>query len=162
MGCYFTFFWVIRNFFDFTSIRPRNKLPPSVWLRNTGDRLLFFNSTSGAIRKPKHEQRHTRNEDNGTQAPQQYSERFHSQFELTIIDFPCQDQSSLTSKHAVIEEDLIKQAYEEFIKNLFKNFYDAYTASTNPTHEKAAEQIFQNAIKAARNARDRALAILPK
>ena len=23
------------------------------------------------------------------------------------------------------DEDLIKQAYEEFIKNLFKNFYDA-------------------------------------
>ena len=56
------------------------------------------------------------------------------------------------------DEDLIKQAYEEFIKN----FYDAYTASTSPTHEKAAEQIFQNAVKAARNARDRALAILPK
>ena len=60
------------------------------------------------------------------------------------------------------DEDLIKQAYEEFIKNLFKNFYEAYTASTNPTHEKTAEQIFQNAIKTARNARDRALAILPK
>jgi len=60
------------------------------------------------------------------------------------------------------DEDLIKQAYEEFIKNLFKNFYDAYTASANPTHEKAAEQIFQNAVKAARNARDRAVAILPK
>jgi len=59
------------------------------------------------------------------------------------------------------DEDLIKEAYEEFIKNLFKNFYDAYTASTSPTHEKA-EQIFQNAVKAARNARDRALAILPK
>ena len=60
------------------------------------------------------------------------------------------------------DEDLIKQANEEFIKNLFKNFYDAYTASTSPTHEKAAEQIFQNAVKAARNARDRAVAILPK
>ena len=33
MRCYFTFFWSIRNFFDFTSSRPRNKLPPSVWLR---------------------------------------------------------------------------------------------------------------------------------
>jgi hypothetical protein len=60
------------------------------------------------------------------------------------------------------DEDLIQQAYEEFIKNLFKNFYDAYTTSNNPTHEKAAEQIFQNAVKAARNARDRAIAILPK
>ena len=60
------------------------------------------------------------------------------------------------------DEDLIQQAYEEFIKNLFKNFYDAYTTSNNPTHEKAAEQIFQNAVKAARNARDRVLTILPK
>jgi hypothetical protein len=60
------------------------------------------------------------------------------------------------------DEDLIKQAYEEFIKNLFKTFYDAYTTSNSSTHEKAAEQIFQNAVKAARNARDRALAILPK
>ena len=162
MECYFTFFWAIRNFFNFTSIRLRNKLPPSVWLRNTGDRLLFFNSTSGTIRKPKHEQRQTRNEDNGTQARQQYSERLHSQFELTIIDFICQDQSSLTSKHAVSEEDLIKQAYEEFIKNLFRNFYDTYTTSNSSTQEKAAEQVFQNAVKAARKARDRALAILPK
>ena len=148
MECYFTFFWAIRNFFDFTSIRPRNKLPPSVWLRNTGDRLLFFNSTSGTIRKPKREQRQTRNEDNGTEARQQYStERLHSQFELTIIDFLCQDQSPLTSKHAVNEADLIKQAYEEFVKNLFRNFYDTYTTSNSSTQEKAAEQVFQNALK---------------
>ena len=60
------------------------------------------------------------------------------------------------------DENLIKQAYEEFIKNLFKNFYDAYMASTSPNHEKDAEQIFQNAVKAARIARDRAIAILPK
>jgi hypothetical protein len=60
------------------------------------------------------------------------------------------------------DEDLIKQAYEEFIKNLFKSFYDAYTTSNSSTQEKAAEQIFQNAVKVARNARDRALAILPK
>ena len=59
------------------------------------------------------------------------------------------------------DEDLIQQAYEEFIKNLFKNFYDAYTTSNSSTHEKA-EQIFQNAVKTARNARDRALTILPK
>jgi len=60
------------------------------------------------------------------------------------------------------DEDLIKQAYEEFIKDLFKNFYDTYTTSNSPTQEKAAEQIFQKAVKTARNARDRALAILPK
>jgi len=60
------------------------------------------------------------------------------------------------------DEDLIKQAYEEFIKSLFKNFYDAYTTSNSPIQEKAAEQIFQKAVKVARNARDRALAILPK
>ena len=70
MGCYYTFFWSIRNFFDFTSIRPRNKLPPSVWLRDTGDPVResgacsLFNSTSGTIRKPKREQRQTRNENN--------------------------------------------------------------------------------------------------
>jgi S-methylmethionine-dependent homocysteine/selenocysteine methylase len=81
------------------------------------------------------------------------------------MDFLCQDQSSLTSKDAMTlmsEEDLIKQAYEEFIKNLFRNFYDAYTTSNSSTQEKAAEQVFQNAVKAARKARDRALAILPK
>ena len=60
------------------------------------------------------------------------------------------------------DEDLIRQAYEEFIKNLFKNFYDAYTTSNSSTQEKAAEQVFQNAVKSARAARDRALAILPK
>ena len=60
------------------------------------------------------------------------------------------------------EEDLIKQAYEEFVKDLFRNFYDAYTTSNSSTQEKAAERVFQNAVKAARKARDRALAILPK
>ena len=60
------------------------------------------------------------------------------------------------------DEDLIKEAYEEFVKTLFENFYDAYTTSNSATHEKAAEQIFQNAVKTARNARDRAIAILPK
>ncbi|HEV2714618.1 MAG TPA: hypothetical protein VGU64_05095 [Terriglobales bacterium] len=60
------------------------------------------------------------------------------------------------------DEDLIRQAYEDFMKNLFKNFYDAYTSSNSPAQERAAEQIFQNGIKAARAARDRALAILPK
>jgi len=62
----------------------------------------------------------------------------------------------------VSEEDLIKQACEEFIKNLFRNFYDTYTTSNSSTQEKAAEQVFQNGVKAARKARDRALAILPK
>jgi hypothetical protein len=60
------------------------------------------------------------------------------------------------------DEDLIRQAYEEFIKNLFKNFYETYTTSNSSVQAKAAEQVFQNAVKAARNARDRALAILPK
>jgi hypothetical protein len=81
------------------------------------------------------------------------------------MDLLCQDQSPLTSKGCddpMSEEDLIKQAYEEFIKNLFRNFYDAYTTSNSSTQEKAAEQVFQNAVKAARKARDRALAILPK
>jgi hypothetical protein len=76
-----------------------------------------------------------------------------------------QDESPVASKGSMTQmsdEDLIKQAYEEFIKNLFRNFYDAYTTSNSSTQEKAAEQIFQNAVKAARSARDRALAILPK
>jgi hypothetical protein len=80
----------------------------------------------------------------------------HSEFDLTMLDFPRQDSALMS------DEDLIKQAYEQFIKNLFKNFYDAYTTSNSSTQEKAAEQIFQNAVKAARGARDRALAILPK
>jgi hypothetical protein len=82
-----------------------------------------------------------------------------------MVDFFRQAESPLGSKGVMIpmsEEDLIKQAYEEFIKNLFRNFYDAYTTSNSSTQEKAAEQVFQNAVKAARKARDRALAILPK
>jgi len=45
------------------------------------------------------------------------------------------------------DANLIKQAYEKFIKNLFKNFYNAYTA----TEEKAAEQIFQSRAQCARS-----------
>ena len=56
---------------------------------------------------------------------------------------------------------LVRQAHEEFIKNVFKNLCDAYTTSIVQSKRKA-KQTFQNAVKAAaRNARDRALAILP-
>jgi hypothetical protein len=59
------------------------------------------------------------------------------------------------------DEDLIRQADGKFIRNPFKHFCDAYTTSNSSIQAKEAEQIFQNAVKApARNARDRALAIL--
>jgi len=60
------------------------------------------------------------------------------------------------------EDKLIQQAYEDFIKNLFKVFYDAYTTSENPKDEAAAERKFTKAVKVARDARDRAIAILPR
>jgi hypothetical protein len=59
------------------------------------------------------------------------------------------------------DKDQIQQAYEDFIKNLFKNFYEAYTTSNSPKEEAAAEKTFTAAVKVARDARDRALAILP-
>ena len=41
------------------------------------------------------------------------------------------------------DEDLIKQAFEDLIKNLFKNFYDAYTASNSSTTEKRQSNSLQ-------------------
>jgi hypothetical protein len=48
------------------------------------------------------------------------------------------------------EDKLIQQAYEEFIKNLFKTFYEAYTTSKNSKDEAAAERVFTKAVKVAR------------
>jgi S-methylmethionine-dependent homocysteine/selenocysteine methylase len=59
------------------------------------------------------------------------------------------------------EDKLIQQAYEDFIKNLFKTFYEAYTTSKNSKDEAAAERVFTKAVKIARDARDRAISIVP-
>jgi len=60
------------------------------------------------------------------------------------------------------ERQIIEQAFEETIKNLFSVFFDSYTiAKGDPAGEQQAEATFRSGILHARHIRDRALAIIP-
>jgi len=62
----------------------------------------------------------------------------------------------------VPEQQIIEQAFEETIKNLFTVFFGSYTiAKGDSTGEQQAEANFSNGILHARHIRDRALAIIP-
>lgn len=59
------------------------------------------------------------------------------------------------------DEKLIADCYEEMIKTVFSQFYQATILAKTPEEKSRAEQIFQTGIVFARQVRDRALAILP-
>jgi len=61
----------------------------------------------------------------------------------------------------VNDEKLIADCYEEMIKTVFSQFYQATILAKTPEEKSRAEQIFQTGIVFARQVRDRALAILP-
>ena len=60
------------------------------------------------------------------------------------------------------EQDAIERGYGEAIENLFKAFYDDFTAANgSPNAEMGAKERFRNGIIHARRARELALEILP-
>ena len=60
------------------------------------------------------------------------------------------------------EQQLIQDAASDLIKQIFKVFFDAYTAALgNAAGEQKAEATFQAGILHVRYVRDRAIAILP-
>lgn len=59
------------------------------------------------------------------------------------------------------DENLIRQSYEEMVRTVFAQFYQASILAKTPEEKAKAEQIFQTGIVFARQVRDRAMAILP-
>jgi hypothetical protein len=60
------------------------------------------------------------------------------------------------------DDAIIKELYKELIKPIFTTFYqDAYVGKPTPQQKQQAEQNFTNGIAMARQARDRAIALLP-
>jgi hypothetical protein len=61
----------------------------------------------------------------------------------------------------VSDENIIRQSYDDIIRTVFAQFYQASVLAKTAEEKAKAEQIFQNGIAFARQIRDRALAILP-
>ncbi|MGE5305587.1 MAG: hypothetical protein ACM3TN_19930 [Alphaproteobacteria bacterium] len=59
------------------------------------------------------------------------------------------------------DQQIITQAYEEKVKLLFSTFCDAWSLAKDADEKTKSEQHFQRGIQLARQARDRAIAILP-
>ena len=59
------------------------------------------------------------------------------------------------------DQQIIAQAYEDKVKTLFATFCDAWSLAKNADEKTASEQHFQRGIQLARQARDRAIAVLP-
>jgi len=59
------------------------------------------------------------------------------------------------------DQQIITQAYEERVKTLFSTFCDAWSLAKQADDKIKAEQHFQTGIQLARQARDRAMTILP-
>jgi hypothetical protein len=59
------------------------------------------------------------------------------------------------------DDKLITECYEQLIKTVFSQFYQATILAKSSEEKSRAEQIFQTGVVFARQVRDRALAILP-
>jgi hypothetical protein len=59
------------------------------------------------------------------------------------------------------DQQIITQAYEEKVQILFSTFSDAWSLAKDADDKTKSEQHFQIGIQLARQARDRAIAILP-
>jgi hypothetical protein len=61
------------------------------------------------------------------------------------------------------DTDIIKKSYEQLIEQIFNAYWnDAFVAKPAPNQVQRAETKFRDGVTKARQARDRALAILPK
>jgi hypothetical protein len=59
------------------------------------------------------------------------------------------------------EAQLVNESYEQLVKTVFTQFYQATVLARTPEEKAKAEQLFQTGINFARQVRDRAVAILP-
>jgi hypothetical protein len=58
------------------------------------------------------------------------------------------------------DQDIINQAYQATLSQLFDVFFDSYATAKTPADKTQAEQRFQNGISIARSARDKAITLL--
>jgi hypothetical protein len=58
------------------------------------------------------------------------------------------------------DQDIINQAYQATLNKLFAVFFDAYAIASTPADKTQAEQRFQDGVKFARSARDKAITLL--
>ena len=60
------------------------------------------------------------------------------------------------------DKDLVEQGYEDAVKSVFKVFFSSLSGSAGnpPAGAAQAEQAFQNGLRIARDARDRALRLV--
>ena len=71
-------------------------------------------------------------------------------------------QATLNSVQIMNDVDIIKKSYETLVQQIFDAYWnDAFVAKPLPTQVQQAETKFKNGIAAARQARDRAIALLP-
>ena len=60
------------------------------------------------------------------------------------------------------DSDIIKASYEDLVGQVFDAFYnDAFVAKPSPSQLQQAEAKFRNGILRAREARDKAISLLP-
>jgi hypothetical protein len=60
------------------------------------------------------------------------------------------------------DDAIIKELYKELLKPIFTTFYhDGFMSKPTPPQKQQAEQNFANGVTMARQARDRAIALLP-
>lgn len=60
------------------------------------------------------------------------------------------------------DDAIIKELYKELLKPIFTNFHqEAFVTKPSPQQKQQAEQNFANGVTMARQARDRAIALLP-
>ncbi len=60
----------------------------------------------------------------------------------------------------MVDKDLIVQAYEETLKRLFDEFFNAYDLASNSTEESSAEQKFRARVELAKTVKEKALTII--
>jgi hypothetical protein len=59
------------------------------------------------------------------------------------------------------DQQMITESYQDLVKTVFAQFYQASILAKSPEDNAKAEQIFQTGIAFARRVRDRALGLLP-
>jgi hypothetical protein len=59
------------------------------------------------------------------------------------------------------DQEVIAESYQDLVKTVFAQFYQASVLAKIPEDNAKAEQLFQTGITFARRVRDRAIALLP-
>ncbi len=68
--------------------------------------------------------------------------------------------NALVAMPLMKDSEVIVQAYEDALKRLFSNLFDAYAVANNTNDQTLAEQRFQEGVRKARETRDKAIGLL--